>query len=442
MDAQVPSRGGQRRRSASNRTRLVTIPGRSLLSTPRCVFFPGDLLQTTTPKQEESLMTTGKQSALAATLVFLTSVLLTSSAVYAQDREPGGRAIEFPDIPGYVTLKCDFHMHTVFSDGNVWPSIRVQEALLDGLDAISLTEHLEYQPHQDDIPHLDRNRPYQLALESARNSDLIIVSGSEITRDMPPGHSNSIFITDANMLMSEDATEVFREATRQGGFTFWNHPHWTAQRSDGVATLTDMHLQLIQEGLIHGIEVVNSTTYSDEALQIALDHNLAILGTSDVHGLIDWDFDVPNGGHRPVTLAFATVRSAAGLKEALVQRRTAVWFNNMLIGKEELIRPLVAASLNIKEARYPGETSVLSVAIENRSDAEFMLENRSGYTLHASGDVVILKPHRTTTVQVKTVDRLPSVSLAFGVLNAVTAPNTHPEVVLDIQVGGALGRQR
>ena len=55
------------------------------------------------------------------------------------------RAIEFPNIPGYLTLKCDFHMHTVFSDGSVWPDIRVEEALKDGLDAIATTEHLELQ---------------------------------------------------------------------------------------------------------------------------------------------------------------------------------------------------------------------------------------------------------------------------------------------------------
>ena len=43
---------------------------------------------------------------------------------------------------------------------------------------------------------------------------------------------------------------------------------------------------LIQEGLLDGIEVVNEHT-SAEALQIALDHDLTVLGTSDIHGLID-----------------------------------------------------------------------------------------------------------------------------------------------------------
>lgn len=29
--------------------------------------------------------------------------------------------IDIPDLKGYQTLKCDFHIHTVFSDGLVWP---------------------------------------------------------------------------------------------------------------------------------------------------------------------------------------------------------------------------------------------------------------------------------------------------------------------------------
>ena len=50
---------------------------------------------------------------------------------------------QIPDIPGYMTLKCDFHMHKVFSDGKVWPTVRVAEALKEGLDAIALTDHID-----------------------------------------------------------------------------------------------------------------------------------------------------------------------------------------------------------------------------------------------------------------------------------------------------------
>ena len=78
------------------------------------------------------------------------------------------RKIEFPDIAGYYTLVSDLHQHTVFSDGSVWPDIRVKEAIFDGLDVISLNEHREYQPHNKDIPHSDRNRSYQLVKEFAK----------------------------------------------------------------------------------------------------------------------------------------------------------------------------------------------------------------------------------------------------------------------------------
>ncbi len=366
-------------------------------------------------------------------LAFLVALLLTSAAS-AQHTHAEERLIEFPDVPGYLTLKCDFHMHTVFSDGSVWPNIRVQEALRDGLDAIAVTEHLEYQPHSDDIPHPDRNRAYQVALEAAGEADLIIINGSEVTRDMPPGHSNAIFLEDANPLLQDDALTVFREANQQGAFTFWNHPNWTSQRADGIATLTDLHRQLISEGLLHGIEVVNDLTYSDEALQIALDNDLTIIGTSDIHGLVDWQYDVPHGGHRPITLVLATERSAEGIKEALQAKRTIAWFNNTLIGREEHVVPLVQASLNIASATYGGDTAVLSVMIENTSDVEYILDNQTDYTFHADTDVVTLKPHQTTRLDVKTLTRLASLSLTFEVLNAVTAPNTHPNLVLDITV--------
>ena len=76
--------------------------------------------------------------------IILTSLLVNLQAQINHTHVPD-RAIVFPDVAGYLTLKADLHMHTVFSDGEVWPSVRVQEAQRDSLDIISLTEHLEYQ---------------------------------------------------------------------------------------------------------------------------------------------------------------------------------------------------------------------------------------------------------------------------------------------------------
>lgn len=366
--------------------------------------------------------------------ISLLLLMMLATPLAAQHPHRHDRVIRFPDVDGYLTLVCDLHLHTVFSDGSVWPNIRVEEALRDGLDVIAMTDHIEYQPHGADIPHPDRNRSHEIAAAAASRSELIVLRGSEITRRMPPGHANAIFVEDVNRLIVDDSVEVFREANRQGAFVFWNHPNWTAQRADGVATLTDVHRQLIREGLLHGIEVVNEETFSEEALQIALDNNLAILGTSDIHGLIDWQFEVPEGGHRPVTLVFVRERSEEGVREGLDARRTVVWFDDTLIGREEHLTPLLNASIRVVDAAYDGDTSVLEVDIENSSVAEFILQNRSDYTFHQSADVFSVGPQATRRLYVKTVVRRDSVSLAFEVLNAVVAPGRHAMMTLDVEV--------
>lgn len=70
---------------------------------------------------------------------------------------------ESPNDVYYVS--SDLHIHTVFSDGVVWPTLRVDEAVRDSIDLISLTEHIEYQSHLNDIPHKNRNRSFQIAFQ-------------------------------------------------------------------------------------------------------------------------------------------------------------------------------------------------------------------------------------------------------------------------------------
>ncbi len=349
--------------------------------------------------------------------------LLASFSLMAQQGHTHSRVIHFPDTEDYRTLTVDLHMHTVFSDGSVWPDIRVQEAVKDSIDAISLTEHLEYQPHAADLPHPDRNRSYEIAEVLGRPHDLLVIRGAEITRAMPPGHCNAVFIEDANKLLTENAMDAFAEAHRQGAFTFWNHPNWIAQRPDGVATLTPLHRELIDMGYLQGIEVVNDLTISQEALQLAIDNNLTILGTSDIHGLVDWQFHVHEGGHRPVTLVLATERSAEAIEEALRAGRTVAYFENTLVGLEEHLRPVVAASLQVVDAAYRGPSAVADVTIRNTSDCAFTLENATGYALQSDLGLISIPPDGETTISVMTGTQLAELTLRFRVLNAVTAPN-------------------
>jgi len=363
-------------------------------------------------------------------ILFFLSLILFSLSAFPQSNK---LKIEFPDIPGYKTLKCEFHQHTVFSDGSVWPEIRVAEAVRYGLDAISITDHLEYQPKEGEVPHENRNIGYELASKTAKGHNVLVINGAEITRSMPPGHLNAIFIKDANKLLDSDPAEVMREANKQGGFVFWNHPHWTSQKKDGVAELTKMHKELLKEGLIHGIEIVNGGTYSDEAFQVALDNNLAILGNTDVHGIVEWgDYVIRH--HRPTTFVFAREKTEEALKEAMVDRRTAVWFNNTLFGKAEFLAPLVEESIVIRKAEYRGSSSVLLLTVENISDASYILENNSDYRLHTQAKVFTVRAHTTEQIQIRTLKKLDEVKMKFKVLNAFVSPDDQVEVEMIVGI--------
>ena len=345
------------------------------------------------------------------------------------------RAIEFPDVQGYRTLAVDLHTHSVFSDGNVWPTIRVDESSRDALDLLAITEHLEYQPHAADIPHPDRNRSFALATEYGAEADidLIIVNGAEITRRMPPGHLNAVFVTDANALIVDDAMDSLREAERQGAFVFWNHPSWTGQRRDGAAQLADIHRTIIDRRLMHGIEVATGDIYSAEALQIALDHELTILGVSDIHGLVDWDYAPHAGGHRTVTLVLAEERTAPSVREALMARRTIAWFNNSLIGREDVLLPLLRTSLTVTGAVYRERTEVIDVTLSNRSDVAFELQSTGRHRFYEHARIVRVPPHGEVVLGVTGEDRT-RFELEFQVLNAITAPDTHAVLRFQVEV--------
>ena len=362
------------------------------------------------------------------------------------------RKIVFPDVEGYLTLVFDPHTHSVFSDGHVWPKIRVGEANRDGLDAMAVTEHLEYQPHLEDLPHEDRNRSFEEAANAARYSDLIVIPGAEITRKAPASHMNAIFIQDANKLYHVPESEApyspndFRDTARewpaqnainaaneQGAFVFWNHSWWASDFPNGIPVLSDFHRENVEKGRLHGIEIANGKNYSEDAFQIALDNNLALIGVSDVHDLIDWDYEPHKGGHRPVTLVFAHERSASSMKEALFDRRTVVWYKNWLMGREPHLRPLLEASLSFSDAAYQ-DAQILSVTIHNRSDADFHLRSLSPFGLHRHASTFIVPQHSSERIMVRTGEVVGTISMEFEVLNAYVAPNETIRIEMEAEV--------
>jgi len=283
------------------------------------------------------------------------------------------KIVNLPDLPGYITLKCDFHMHTVFSDGNVWPTIRVDEAWRDGLDAIAITDHLEYTPHENYIP-TDHNAAYKIVEKYALEKNLILIRGTEITRNMPPGHFNALFIKDASMINKNSEWDCFKEVINQGGFLLWNHPGWKAQQPDGIPRMYDIHYKLIENGWLHGIEFFNYNEYYPLVMTFCKKYNLAVIGNSDIHDIISEQYMAPEYTNRPMTLVFAKERSYDSLKEAMFAGRTLVYFRDYLAGKEEYAKPFFCQCISVGKVYHESEGNIY-FDVTNRSDIPFYLEN-------------------------------------------------------------------
>lgn len=424
----------------------------------------------------------------------LASAFLTSTS-WAHGPSRSGptpeRHIQFPDTKDYKTLVVDLHTHTVFSDGHVWPTVRVSEALRDGLDAMAVTEHLEFQPHLSDIPHPDRNRSYQEALRASKDHPLKIIPGVEITRTGDPGHINAVFVQDANPIVRQrteedplpsvqfdteaeaiayaektsslfrgahsvdvdgkmmwrpfpdpgtyeaimnfglassfDPREALEVANGQGAFVFLNHPDFEKVN----AGFNKFHKSAIKADLLHGVEIANGDSYYPNAHRLALKHNLALIGVSDVHELIDWDYKPEakhNPGHRPVTLVLAEEDSLDGMRDALVARRTIVWWKDILIGRKAHLDALLAASLSIESVEKA--TWGTKIGIRNTSDAPFQLRQRSKHKITSAATSLTIAPNGVTEFQIKVDSPVTDITFDFDVLNALVAPETPARIQL------------
>ena len=376
-------------------------------------------------------------------LCALTASVLLAAPAFAHEPSETTRKLSFPRLgDGRYVMAVDLHTHSVFSDGMVWPTIRVQEAQKDGLGALAVTEHLEYQPKKADIPHPDRNRSYELALAEARprplrerdpEKDLLVIPGAEVTRGMPPGHVNAVFIKDANKLIKTDARAAFEEANAQGAFVFWNHPYWTAQTPDGVARMTDMHRDLIRAGLLHGVEVANGQDLSPEALDIAFEYNLTVLGTSDVHGLVDWDYDIANGGHRTATLVLTRDLTPEGFKAALKAGDTVAIFKGSLVGRPQHVEAVVKGNLSLNVGVPPAGVKMTPVTFRNTAPIDFILELQGPESFYDAGRLITVPAHGEFTAQVRNTPNPSAVGLTFVVMNTQVGRDT----ALTVRYGAA-----
>ncbi len=379
-------------------------------------------------------------------------VLFLSASTSAVAQSAVRRFIDIPNIPGYCTLKCDFHIHTVFSDGVVWPTVRVQEAVQEGLDAIVISDHDDYAPHRPELAIAFHRSP-EIARAAAEAAGIILIPGLEISRHEPYGHHNAIFLTDIsafafwdnNAKAPLDTLASYRMAASQKAFLFWNHP-WAMPplwKPDKVSVWTAAQDTIYGNGWLGGIEVVNGKRYDPVAHRFSIEKKLTILGNTDLHNLSAYEYDTFNGGHRPMTLVFAKERSLEGIREALVARRTAVWSGDTLIGEARYLQPIFEQSVTASAARIelsPGNRT--TVLLSNATDIPVTLERNPGGTewdgMMEIPRQLTIPAHRSATVQIRARTGKPATIQtgrpAYRVTNFLVAPEKELDVTLPVEI--------
>ncbi|MEG2605902.1 MAG: hypothetical protein RR980_01520 [Mucinivorans sp.] len=318
------------------------------------------------------------------------------------------RLIQLPMVDDLMPLKCDFHLHTVYSDGAVWPTIRVDEAWRDGLDAIAITDHIEYRPKAKYTVG-DLNTSYNIAREAVGDKDLLLVKGTEITRGKPDGgHVNALFITDANKLEDKDMQVQIDRAVAQNAYLIWNHPGWAID----TCKMFKPNEKWIKEGKIQAVEVFNEQEYYPRVSTWVRDLGLAPMACSDAHAPIQMIYN--QGISRPITIVFAKDKTLPALREALDARRTVAWFNNQMVGSATWLEKLFRACVSIDKANK-------AYQLTNASDVIFCIL--------VNGRSVIL-PARTTIIVGLSKEQKIEDPLSIEISNLHTSENTNLQITI------------
>jgi hypothetical protein len=180
---------------------------------------------------------------------------------------------------------------------------------------------------------------------------------------------------------------------------------------------------------LHGIEVVNGFGIHLKALDWCIDKGLTVMGSSDIHNLVAHDYDLQQRHvHRSMTLVMATERTPEALREALDAGRTVAWASKYLLGKEEHVRSLFEASVNLAPAHFTevnakGEATHF-YQISNNSDLYFELELKEGKGTRR----IVLNPRSSQQISAPAG----TTSLTYEVVTTYIRSDRHLSVVFTL----------
>ena len=338
--------------------------------------------------------------------------------------------IVLPQVNGYNIYKADLHTHSAFSDGSVLPEYRVKEAWIDGLDVMAVTEHIEYRRQESkmleyledyakkgeqidnwDIINkpadkkgirVDLNYAVELSQKAAAQYGLLIIPGTEITRNPQQiGHYNALFTTDNNAIYDEDPLQSFRNARAQGALIQHNHPGWRRTSLD----MPEFEVKAYAEGLIDGIEVMNGSDFYPGAIDRAKELGLFMTANTDIHGTTAMDYANVEVG-RNMTLIFAKEKTLEAMREALEAHRTLAYAFGNVAGDEQLLKDFFLACVKFEPVMKDYKNRQI-FTITNTSSIPFAF--RIG-----GGNVVWLDPFSTISAMTNNV-KITVENMWFGV---------------------------
>ncbi len=232
------------------------------------------------------------------------------------------------------------------------------------------------------------------------------------------------------------------KAHNQGGFIFLNHPF---NNFDDKGDWDKFNLSLIKQGLTDGIEVANAQLYVEAAFQLALDQNLAIIGSADLHdAAARWPYELGEASrvsankraHRTVTLVLAQSRDEAGIHDALNKRTTVALFSQQIFGREADLDAILASTLGYRISRPVGPNAIphnIVITLLNRSTIPFTVHYTGARAPSTASRDWVVPPKGETEVEFWP----PEVGagalvepITVEVMNAFVAPQKHAVVTL------------
>jgi hypothetical protein len=332
-----------------------------------------------------------------------------------------------PVLDDYVLLKADLHLHTIFSDGSIWPTTRVEEAFREGLDVIAITDHLEFHfINRDKVISDDLNMEYNIAKELAKELGIMLIPGAEITREVPAGHYNVLFLEDANKLKpfinpenprdTLTLIETLKAARELGCFITWNHPAYRNPRRR--AEWGSIHQEIYSLGLMNGIEIINSNSYIPLVHNWAMDKGITMLSNSDSHTSVRFR----EGQHRPITIILAKERTPESVKEALFSGRTVGYSRNYLYGKEEYVTPIFSNSIKSRLLSWTEKLVVIELRNISGIPYELLFEESDNLVPAPTNIEIVIYPNETIALKF-----IPKNSFKGDYIIKTTVNNIHPE---------------